>query len=69
MDKSLMEEKIVDCHYSIWLYALSIVSAEIFSVVSTLREQFLREENFTNFWQIRENEFLFWPPKMSIREN
>ena len=31
-----------------------------------------REENFANFanfGQIRENKFLFWPPKMLIREN
>ena len=37
----------------------------------TLREEILREENFanfSNFGQIRENKFLFWPSKMSIHE-
>ena len=35
-------------------------------------KKFSREENFANFanfGQIRENKFLFWPPKMSIGEN
>ena len=40
-----------------------------FDYLITLREEISREENFAKFVQIREIKFLFWPPKISIREN